>query len=1048
MLRNLCSALFVLAIAQLATAQPDPGEDGAFQTRLRMSRHATESDVEFAQARVQLYEQGLNANSDSLLLLTPLANLGRSHETLGHWGPAIENYDRARAIGERHMEATDLRLAWAFRDLANVLRIVNAAQPSQEFFARSLEIQQSHVPADDSELAETLRQRVRLWLNASDLEKAAADADRALGIAASTENAPPGLLPACMQARARVHDTRGEFAKAYDLFTRGEELMRSQVAADHVGLADLLNDFSRHLQTRGDLRHAKQLLDEASTILLEKFPPDHVYNGVIQTNLAELNSKEGDFAAALRILEGQLKLTEEAFGATHPRVAGILNNMAGNRLLLGEIGDAVALYEQSLKIYGEAYGESHELVGRGHSNLAAAYQELGRFDAAEQELRQATEVIGATAGYESFLYLHSLTSLGELQLEAGRAADAEATLVGCVETIHKVLGAQHPLLAEGLLNLGGAKLIAGDRASARGLWGEALVAATAQGEEHPLRADVAMRLAELELNDDPAAALGYATLAETVSGEHLRLLSRGASQNDALRYAGRRARGLPAVMAAARRLRTPEAIGAAWDVLIRSRAIVFDELAERALISRRSEDPAMEARRETLRTARARLARLAADPSERLSDDERVTLLGAAEVELRYAEEGLAKLSDRFRARSATQRAGAIEVIQRLPANSLLLSYLRYELDGDTRYVAFVRTAGELRLVDLGAAAAIDEAVQEWRREVTSGSLPPGPLAHMQMENYFLAGSALRELVWDPLEIPATPERIYIVPDGRLHQVSFGALPMSAAGFLLENGAALHYLGAERDLLAEFQSGGRGLLAVGGPDFGAVDETRAPDDDCRQMRDLSFRALPSSEAEIFRLGEMFSAGSHGPLTTLVGLDASESRFASAAPAYSILHVATHGFFLGGDCAPTQSPLLRSGLAFSNANLRGESNAIDDGILSGEEILSLELDSVDWVVLSACDTGVGDDVEGAGLLGLRRAFRWSGANTLVSSLWAVEDEATQELMLELYRNRLSKGASSTEALRQAQLTFLRQRREDGRSEHPFSWAAFVASGDWH
>jgi CHAT domain-containing protein len=120
----------------------------------------------------------------------------------------------------------------------------------------------------------------------------------------------------------------------------------------------------------------------------------------------------------------------------------------------------------------------------------------------------------------------------------------------------------------------------------------------------------------------------------------------------------------------------------------------------------------------------------------------------------------------------------------------------------------------------------------------------------------------------------------------------------------------------------------------------------------------------------------------------------------------------------------------------------------DGILTAQEIASVDLSTVEWAVLSACDTGVGEVTTGEGVLGLRRAFQVAGAGTLIMSLWPVEDQAAHEWMRALYEARLDKGLSTVEAVQSASLSALQRRKDRGESTHPFYWAAFVAAGDWH
>jgi CHAT domain-containing protein len=150
--------------------------------------------------------------------------------------------------------------------------------------------------------------------------------------------------------------------------------------------------------------------------------------------------------------------------------------------------------------------------------------------------------------------------------------------------------------------------------------------------------------------------------------------------------------------------------------------------------------------------------------------------------------------------------------------------------------------------------------------------------------------------------------------------------------------------------------------------------------------------------------------------------------------------------------------LLSGLVLAGAN-RPPQPGVDDGLLTAEEVASLNLPGVELAVLSACETGLGPLAAGEGVLGLQRAFQVAGTRTVVASLWKVNDQATRALMERFYENLWSKRLSKLEALRQAQLSMLREGPDRGmeivgapkpaapQRHPPFLWAAFVLSGDW-
>jgi CHAT domain-containing protein len=235
-------------------------------------------------------------------------------------------------------------------------------------------------------------------------------------------------------------------------------------------------------------------------------------------------------------------------------------------------------------------------------------------------------------------------------------------------------------------------------------------------------------------------------------------------------------------------------------------------------------------------------------------------------------------------------------------------------------------------------------------------------------------------------------------------------------------------------------------------------------------RGLRWSPLPGAAAEAADVVMALKDVRYRPVTTYVGADALEEVFKAIEPP-RILHVATHGFFLpdpkvdadaaGADAdargAPAtglarlrhlSNPLLRSGLVLAGANTAQEAAgaaSADDGYVTAEEIALMNLRGTELVVLSACETGLGDVRAGGGVYGLRHAFLYAGARTLVTSLFEVPDAETRALMKRFYE-ALDAGRGKLEALHAAQLGLLEERRRAHDAAHPFFWASFVMVGD--
>jgi CHAT domain-containing protein len=217
----------------------------------------------------------------------------------------------------------------------------------------------------------------------------------------------------------------------------------------------------------------------------------------------------------------------------------------------------------------------------------------------------------------------------------------------------------------------------------------------------------------------------------------------------------------------------------------------------------------------------------------------------------------------------------------------------------------------------------------------------------------------------------------------------------------------------------------------------------------------NFTPLTGTEAEAREIAALLK------VVPLTGARATEGAVKGVSGP-SILHIATHGYFVpypepatAGDegfdpfrplsqfraVEESKSPLLRSGLAFAGANQPANRGG-EDGILTALEAAGLDLWGTKLVVLSACETGLGDVQVGEGVYGLRRSFMLAGAESAVMSFWKVDDEVTREMMVQYYK-RLLDGEGRSEALRQVQLMVL----GDLARSHPYYWASFIHLGNW-
>jgi CHAT domain-containing protein len=478
---------------------------------------------------------------------------------------------------------------------------------------------------------------------------------------------------------------------------------------------------------------------------------------------------------------------------------------------------------------------------------------------------------------------------------------------------------------------------------------------------------------------------------------------------------------------------------------------------------------------ERLDETRAKLAKLILAGPDATGPQGYGKAVAALDEEARELEEFIRKRSAAYRVISQPIDLASVQAM--LPGDARLVeivNYQPYDRRFDLqhvpprRYGAYVvARRGAPTFVDLGEVAAIDVAVEEFRTAV----------ADPDDERVIARGRALYDLTLAKLAPKLRgANKIALAPDGQLNLVPFAALVEPGGGFVVQH-LTITYLTSGRDLLRRNVSarphGKPVIIADPAFDGTVVPAATAPSELTRGLRsrDLSiaaWRPLPGTRQEGEAIQQLLAGAQ-----LLRGEQATEGAL-KAVDAPSILHIATHGFFLtappagaiDGDgsgaglgrgdrgsspallvlsigAPPSadvrENPLLRSGLALAGANtLRSGSY---DGIVTALEASGLNLWGTQLVVLSACETGIGKVRNGEGIYGLRRALIIAGAESLVMSLWQVDDRATRDLMTRFYR-RLEQGDGRSEALRGAQLELL----ATVGYRHPYFWAAFQPAGD--
>jgi CHAT domain-containing protein len=550
-------------------------------------------------------------------------------------------------------------------------------------------------------------------------------------------------------------------------------------------------------------------------------------------------------------------------------------------------------------------------------------------------------------------------------------------------------------------------------------------------------------------------AIQEALLASRMGRESFTLQARTLPERQALNYDRRRAHGLDVALSVlARHPDLP--LTDTYEEMVRSRALVADEMARRQRNLNAANDPETARLIKELNRARAELLNLEQKPQ---GDAGSGTAIADARNHMEKIERQLAERSAAVHEDEAANAAGLDDLRRALPPHSALVSYWAFgrraveKVDpahNDTfAYLAFVLRPEipGVRVIDLGDSKPVDDAVKRMRASSQAEAHSGGVGSTRNERTYRDAGAELRKLVWDPLQATVgNAELVILVPDRMLNLVPFASLP-DGTGYLADRAQVIHTVSSERDLLAPQQPSHRsGLLAIGSPQFGpaennvAAEHLRDASIPCDALDQVQFGPLAGAAMELREIGSTWQRlNPSEPAALFTGDNATRDRFIDAAPHYRVLHVATHAFVLDRIC-DDGNPLLHSGLVFAGANRNRQAS-----ILTAQQIASLDLSGVEWAVLSACNTGTGMMNNGEGVLGLERAFHIAGVRNVVMTLWPVDDQVTARFMRHLYAERFELHASTAEALWLSNRALLAERRTAGQSTHPWYWAGFVGSG---
>ncbi|MCO6491910.1 MAG: CHAT domain-containing protein [Phaeodactylibacter sp.] len=833
----------------------------------------------------------------------------------------------------------------------------------------------------------------------------------------------------CFQYGVICHQ-QGDHREAEKWLLRAKEIREKLWGGEHLGYAEVLYQLgSVYYHMGNNYERAEQCYLQIKAIREKKLGKEHLEYAASLNGLGIVYLRMGNYDLAEACFLEVLAIREKILGRENITYGGTLNNLAIVYTSKGNYEKAEIFYKENIRIIEQTLGKENTRYAGGIMNLASVYLYMRDFEKAEPLFLEAKSRFEGFPDYTAIpAYMSLMEFLGMLYFETGQYELSENYHIQAKELRGGVLGKEHLSYEMSLAKLSVLYWKTGHYDKAAQHFAEAAEM------RRSLLSDASRHLSEKEV---------YAYVRNF---EH--------ELDKDFSFAGAAAHAVPSFA------------GACYDNTLFHKGFLLN--ISHHFRNRNAADQELAEKLSRLKSIRNLLsAQYARVPSERDSS--------------RIAEwEGQANTVEKELARTVS---GYGEIIRRvnwqdvqaaLDPGEAALEFIRFnyytpEPTDSVLYAALLLKPG----------MAHPLFIPLFEEKVLEALLPPLHKNRSEYVNQLYQDETLARLIWSPAEPHLQGvQRVYYSPSGLLHRLNLGALPVDKQGGALAGRYDIVALGSTRsvaglpmdDTSAGPQVGGIDALIFGGIryEMDSMEIAASPLDE-RANRGLSFshtdstlrgaawKFLKHSEKEAASVTAILQEAGI-PATAFRGYAATEEAFKQMGrhlPSPRILHVSTHGYFFpdpvltgskqlaaGSELAfrLSEHPMIRSGLILAGANHAWQTGRPlgnrEDGVLTAYEISQMNLRNTELVVLSACETGLGDIRGNEGVYGLQRAFRIAGAKNLIMSLWQAPDFQSQELMTAFYHKWLLDKLPIHQALQAAQ-----QEMQD-KGYEPYYWAGWV------
>ena len=973
-----------------------------------------------------------------------ISNLALYNSRQGNYSEAIRLGTEAMEISKRVFGTDHPDYATSLSNLAGYYSEIGNNSKALRLGTEAMEIRKSVLGTEHPDYAMSISNLAQYYSGLGNYSEAIRLGTEAMEIRKSVLGSDHPDYAASISNLAAYNSSLGNYSEAIRLGTEAMEIFKKVLGTDHPDYATSISNLAGCYSDIGNYSEAIRLGTEAMEIRKSVLGTKHPDYATSISNLAAYNSSLGNYSEAIRLEAEAMEFRKSVLGTDHPDFATSLGNLASDNSSLGNYSEAIRLGAEAMEIRKRVFGTDHPVYATSISNLAGCYSENGNNSKALRLGTEAAEIRKRVLGTDHPHYAMSIRNLALYNSRIGNYSEAIKLGTEAMEIYKRVLGTEHLDVAISLGNLAAYNSSLGNYSEAIRLGTEAMeIYKRVLGTDHP---DYATYLNNLSLYyyDLSKYEKAYYYLNQQIEVSHnyiLRILWELSSNYQKALWTTQFSylffNILPNFVS---KYINKESISELYNqTCLFSKGILLNTGIEMRKLILESSDSLLITKYKNLSSNISIYNKLIETPVDKryINADSLNNVIQRQEMEL-------AKDSKAYGDYTHNLTISWKDVQRGLDDNDIAIEFLDFPIynTDSTVYVALTLKKG----YDSPHMVTLFEEKQ---------------LKAIPEEGYH-THTNVSDLVWKPLEAELRGVRnIYFAPSGELHRIGIEYLPISKTENI-NDVYSLYRLSSTRQLaVIQDATEGKNTILYGGINYDEKTSTiptesastersvlrlpfsRANVDSLSLRSSFDYLEGTKKEADLIsedmkqhRVPYIYYSGTDGTEESFKQLDGTKPKS---------MHIATHGFyFTETEAVKTQfaspdmelmadgfqntghfiedKPMTRSGLLFSGCNRTFRHEQIpdneEDGILTAQEISTLDLRGLDLVVLSACQTGLGDVISGEGVFGLQRGFKKAGAKTILMSLNKVDDEATRILMVEFYRN-LMNGKTKRQSLKEAQ-----------------------------